>query len=282
MHYAKYHGLGNDYLMIRPEHVGPDPETILTGDVIARICRRRFGIGADGILLGPLPSTTCDFRLQIYNSDGTEAEKSGNGLRIFARFLADQGLVSEEPFRVETAGGVVTCEVQGELIRVEMGEVRFLSTDIPMTGPPRQALNETLLIEGETLTYCAATVGNPHCVVLRDDPSPEEARRFGPLIEHHPDFPRRTNVQFMTHIDRRNIRIEIWERGSGYTLASGSSSTASAAVARRLDLCDERITVHMPGGRLDLQFDDAFRATLIGPVSRVGSGDIDPGLISGS
>ena len=145
-----------------------------------------------------------------------------------------------EPFTVDTAGGLVTAQVaqDGRMVTVEMGRVSFDSREIPVAGPPREVLNETLLAGATELRYCAATLGNPHCVVLREQVSAEEAQRLGPLIERDARFPRRSNVQFMQVIDRSQVRIEIWERGAGYTLASGSSSCAAAAVAHRLGLCD--------------------------------------------
>jgi len=269
MRFARYHAIGNDYLVLRPDEIG-EP----TPNVIRLLCDRHAGVGSDGILIGPLNSRVCDFGLRIFNPDGSEAEKSGNGLRIFARWLRDEGLVADRPFTVETPGGVVTCTVAavGKLIQVEMGEVRFDSTVIPVTGTPREVLNESLEIGGDTLTFCAATVGNPHCVVLTDDPTPEIATRLGPGIEVDPRFPNRTNVQFMTVIDRENIRIEIWERGAGYTQASGSSSTAAAAVAYRLNLCGPAITVHMPGGCIDIRLRDGFLATMAGPVRKICTG----------
>lgn len=130
--------------------------------------------------------------------------------------------------------------------------------------------------EGTSFEFCAATIGNPHCIILSDNISPELARQYGPIIETHPLFPNRTNVQFLKVIDRRNIQIEIWERGAGYTLASGSSSTAAAAVAHKLGLCDSDITVHMPGGNLALSFSKDFIATMTGPVTRVCEGKMDP------
>lgn len=274
MKYAKYHGLGNDYLVIRPN----DFDGELEPEQIQRICHRNYGVGSDGILLGPLSSDTCDFRLRILNPDGSEAEKSGNGLRIFARFLYDQGLVHENQFTVETLGGTVTCCIRdgGKTVTVEMGKVSFLSTKIPVTGEAREVLREHMDIAGTTFEYCAATVGNPHCVILCDRPSPVLARQYGPLIETDSRFPHRTNVQFLEVLDRKNIRIEIWERGAGYTLASGSSSTAAAAVAYRLGLCDPAITVHMPGGNLEIRFSQDFAATMTGPVTRVCQGAIDP------
>lgn len=270
MNYAKYHALGNDYLVVRPEHLAGE----LTVETIVRICHRNYGLGSDGILLGPLESDSCDFGLRILNPDGSEAEKSGNGLRIFARFLWDEGLVKEAPFTVETLGGTVTCEVKdsGQSVRVEMGKVSFQSEEIPVTGAAREVLNEEFFIAGEKLIYCAATVGNPHCVVLVDHPTSELAHQLGPKLEVDSHFPARTNVQFMRVLDRNRIQIEIWERGAGYTLASGSSSTAAAAIAHRLGLCDPEITVVMPGGQLEISFDEKFAATMTGPVTKVSNG----------
>ena len=271
MKYSKYHAIGNDYIVIYPTEVRGD----LSPDVIRAICHRNYGIGSDGILLGPIESNTCDFGLRILNPDGSEAEKSGNGLRIFARFLWDQRLVIENTrFSVETLGGAVSCEVSsdGKRVIVEMGEVSFDSRVIPVAGKAREVLNEEIEIDGRVLRFCAATVGNPHCVVLSEHPTAEEAKFLGPLLEIDPRFPNRTNVQFMKVQDRSNIQIEIWERGAGYTLASGSSSTAAAAVAHRLGLCDQDILVHMPGGEIRIQFSKGFFATMTGPVTKVCEG----------
>jgi diaminopimelate epimerase len=273
MKYVKYHGLGNDYLVIRPADVVGDLEM----NQIKRICNRNYGVGSDGILLGPLDSDLSDFRLRILNPNGSEAEKSGNGLRIFSRYLYDQGLVHEDPFTIETLGGNVIGRVHdgGKAVTVEMGEVSFLSTLIPVTGEKREVLREHMDVAGTTFEYCAATVGNPHCIILSENISSELARQYGPLIEIDSRFPHRTNVQFMEILDRGNIRIEIWERGAGYTLASGSSSTAAAAVAYKLGFCDPVITVHMPGGELAIKFSKDFAATMTGPVIRICEGVMD-------
>jgi diaminopimelate epimerase len=273
MRFAKYHALGNDYLVIPPSEL----ETVLNREQIQRICHRNYGPGADGILLGPLPSETSAFKLRIFNPDGSEAEKSGNGLRIFARYLWEEGFVEGAPFTVETPGGAVTCQVEngGKTVTVEMGKVSFDGSRIPVRGETGEVLRRRMAVDGREFEYCAATVGNPHCIVLCDDPTPALARRYGPLIESDARFPNRTNVQFMQALDRCNIRIEIWERGAGYTLASGSSSTAAAATAHRLDLCDADITVHMPGGELGIQIMPDFSAILKGPVTRICTGNID-------
>jgi len=272
MKFHKYHGLGNDYVVI---DVADAPDG-LTGQQIRQICHRNYGVGSDGILYGPIDAAGCEFGVRIYNPDGSEAEKSGNGLRIFSRYLWDTGRVTEEPFAIWTEGGKVRSRVSdaGRSVTVDMGQVSFDSARIPVDGPPREVLNEEIEVDGEVLTFCAATVGNPHCVVLREDVSEADARRFGPHIEADARFPNKTNVQFMKVLDRSNVQIEIWERGAGYTLASGSSSSASAAVAMRLGLCDSPIAVHMPGGRLDIEIDEDYLITMSGPVAKVADGTL--------
>ncbi|HEY6167270.1 MAG TPA: diaminopimelate epimerase [Verrucomicrobiae bacterium] len=276
MKFWKYHALGNDYLVMTP-HEFPVPPTEAQ---IRAICHRNFGIGSDGILYGPLPSKKAPFGLRIFNPDGSEAEKSGNGLRIFSRFLYDQKHVGTDEFAIETPGGVVrsTVSAGGRLVRVEMGRVSFWSDAIPITGPRREVINEKIVVTQEGFTYCAATVGNPHCVIPVEKATPELAKQYGPHLETHPNFPRRTNVQFLQVLDRNNIRIEIWERGAGYTLASGSSSSASAAVARKLGLVDKSITVHMPGGEIQIELSDDYDVLMTGPVTRVGEGTLSAEL----
>ena len=272
MKFYKYHGLGNDYIVMNPAEIGQE----LSEDQIKLICHRNYGVGSDGILWGPLPTDECDFALRIFNPDGSEAEKSGNGLRIFSKYLWDHGLVQEEPFSISTLGGKVMSHVHpgGKMIDVEMGRVSFESEQIPVTGPSREVIDETIAVDGQDFRFCAATIGNPHCVLPLDEISEELARDVGPHIENDPRFPNRINVQFMKVLDRNNIQIEIWERGAGYTLASGSSSSAAAAVAHKLGLCDSQIAVHMPGGRLDISISTNFAITMQGPVTRVAEGTI--------
>jgi len=272
MKFSKYHALGNDYLVIDPQD-WPSPLTPLQ---IKLICHRNFGVGSDGILLGPLPSDQARFALRIFNPDGSEAEKSGNGLRIFSRYLWDRQRVKTEQFDIQTPGGLVTSRVLdgGKTVRVELGQVSFQSEKIPVTGPPREVINEKIAAGGRTFMFCAATIGNPHCVIPLPEISAEMAREYGPLLETDAHFPRRTNVQFLKVLDRKNIQIEIWERGAGYTLASGSSSSAAAAVAHKLGFCDPSITVHMPGGAISIEIGDGFSIMMTGPVAKVSEGTI--------
>jgi len=275
MKYEKYHALGNDYLVLDPQDAPALPDEA----AIVRICHRNFGLGSDGILYGPLPTEKADFGLRIMNPDGSEAEKSGNGLRIFARYLYDIGKVKNESFTVDTLGGVVTCTISegAESITVDMGSVHFGMGHIPVDGPEQadHNLGQKLTINGNSYTAYIADIGNPHCVIPLNDISKELACTDGAVIETHKMFPKRTNVQFLKGIDRNNIQIEIWERGAGYTLASGSSSSAAAAVAHRIGMVDENITVHMPGGKIGIEIGDDYAIRMTGPATHVATMHFD-------
>lgn len=271
--FVKYTALGNDYLVL--EGVAqPQPKSI------ERICNRRSGLGADGVLIPR--NIDGVFGVHIFNSDGSLAEMSGNGLRIFARYLWDQSAGSDAEFEIATETRISRCQVldDGAAVSVDMGHVRFNSAAIPMTGPPRDVLREQLQVDGRTLEISAANIGNPHCVLIQDSISPEETQRLGPILEEHRSFPNRVNVQFVRVIDHENLQIEIWERGSGYTLSSGSSSCAAAAVAHRLGHCGPSINIHMPGGRLRVEIDPDERVRLSGPVSRIASGILSPEFVT--
>lgn len=268
MKFTKHHALGNDYLVIDPN----DWDRELTVTDIKTLCDRHYGIGSDGVLYGPLPSEGCDVRLKIFNPDASEAEKSGNGLRIFARYLWDCGVVGDDCFSIETKGGdvVATVHDSGAQVSVEMGRVRFSNDN----AKPLDHTAETINVNNQVFQYYRANVGNPHCVIPIEALSPALAKEYGPCIEVDSRFENRTNVQFMKVLDRRAIQIEIWERGAGYTLASGSSSTAAAAVAYVLGWCDPMILVTMPGGVIEISFSDGLNATMKGPVCKIGEGHI--------
>ncbi|MBO7521040.1 MAG: diaminopimelate epimerase [Opitutales bacterium] len=280
MKFAKYHALGNDYLVLDPENCPACPQ----GADVIKICHRNFGLGSDGILFGPEKSEKADFKLRILNPDASEAEKSGNGLRIFSRYLFDTKRVAENSeFSVETLGGIVRCKVLrgGDFVVVEMGKVSFDAKKIPVLQTDGEVVNKTLEIAGKKYKYCAATIGNPHCVLPLESVSKDIACSLGPAIENMTElFPNRTNVQFLQAIDRKNIKIEIWERGAGYTLASGSSSSAAAAVARKLGLVDSEITVHCPGGDIFIQIAPDYSITMGGAVVKVGEYEMSPGVLN--
>jgi len=272
MHFSKYHALGNDYIVVNPENI----QRKLTPPLIRKLCHRHYGIGSDGLLLGPLESSECHFGLRLFNPDGSEFEKSGNGLHIFARYLWDRGLVEDKPVSILTLGGKVIAQVRpgGENVILDLGQISFHSHRIPVSGPPREVINEKMEIQGRTFRFSAATIGNPHCVLIQDEISAEETLKWGPLIEKEERFPHRTNVQFVQILDCDRIRIEIWERSAGYTLASGTSSSAAAATAYRLGLCNSQITVEMPGGRIEVTIAKDWAVTIKGDVQKVCEGDV--------
>lgn len=267
--FHKYHGLGNDYLVIDPA-LAPFR---VTPETVQAICSRTHGVGSDGILFGPLGGEG-GLDLRIFNPDGSEAEKSGNGLRIFAWYLYERGLVGREEFRIVVKGGSATAAVEDSerrVIRIDMGVPDFDARAQGLRTGDSEIVGREMNFQRHFLNVTCVSMGNPHCVVLSNRASSEDARRLGPLLEADSLFPNRTNVQFLEILSRSEIRIEIWERGAGYTLASGSSSCAAAAAARRLGLVGDDITVHMPGGTLDVKFRNE-RALLTGPVEPVFEG----------
>ena len=267
--YIKYHALGNDYIVIDPNKT----KLSLTKKNIQLICHRHFGLGADGVLYGP------DFddgiiKLRFFNPDGSEAEKSGNGILIFSKYLFDQGYIRKS-CTLDTLGGevlVVILDDNGDLINADMGGVTFCSESIPLAGPSREVIDEVLELDNRSLRITCLSIGNPHCVVLTNMLSEELAKKLGPVIEKHPMFPNRINVQFLKILDRKNIKIEIWERGANYILASGSSSCAAASTAFKLGLVDNQIKVHMPGGVIYIDIKHDGNVHMTGKVSRLASG----------
>ena len=266
LRFWKYHGLGNDYLVIDPNVHAVD----LKPEKIRLICDRNFGVGSDGILYGPLDGD--ELRVRIFNPDGSEAEKSGNGLRIFARYLFEKGYVQDRNFAINTLGGVVQAHIIDEsanLIQIEMGTVTFTSTEIPVGGNDRQVVDEPLEIGGEQYKVTCLSIGNPHCVIPTEEVHEQKAREIGPLVENHPMFPNRINMQLLKVLDRTNIEIRIWERGAGYTLASGSSACAAAAAAHKLGLVETKVNVKMPGGTLLVEIGEDWTIQMTGPVEAV-------------
>jgi diaminopimelate epimerase len=277
--FVKGHGLGNDYLVLRAADL---PGGTLTPAAAVALCDRHRGVGGDGVLLH-VPSDRADAGLRIFNPDGSEAEKSGNGLRIFAKYLWDHGHVRRPAFTVETPGGVVTCECAVEdgrvdVVTVEMGHATFAAGAIPIAGVDGDAVDVPLVLAtGAALRVTAVSVGNPHCVVFVDEPSEDCCRTLGPLLERHAAFPRRTNVQLARARDRATLDVQVWERGAGYTLASGSSACAVAAAAVRTGRAEAGpIRVDMPGGSLVVHVRGDWSLRLEGPVALTYMGMLAP------
>jgi diaminopimelate epimerase len=279
--FVKSHGLGNDYFVLNEAELSFN----LNEKNIRLLCDVHYGIGSDGILL-KVPSSKADFGLKIYNPDGSEAEKSGNGLRIFAKYLYDYGHTSGKIFTIETLGGVVTAEVAKETngkanqVKVDMGKAIFGSHKVPVMCDGSECFDHPLNIIDETYLINCVSVGNPHCVILTDKLLKAEILKHGSEIENHPMFPNRINVQFAKVIARNEVEILIWERGAGYTLASGSSSCAVAAVMVKKDLTDRKLTVKMPGGTLQIEIDEAWNIRMEGEVKEIATGYLSDELIA--
>ena len=279
--FVKSHGLGNEYIVFDMDAIDFD---LTTGRII-QLCNIHYGIGSDRILL-KVPAGKADFGLKILNPDGSEAEKSGNGLRIFAKFLYDYGYTDQLQFTIDTLGGLVTAHilecVKGKafMIRVDIGRANFRSLEIPVTFPKAECFGEPIAIDGEILNVHCVSVGNPHCVVLREKLDETEIRRLGPLIENHPMFPNRINVQFVKVVSRELVDALIWERGAGFTQASGSSSSAIGAVLVKKGLIDRKISVRMPGGTLQIEVDESWNICLTGEVREIASGKLSRELFA--
>ena len=279
--FVKSHGLGNDYLVL----AATDLDFPLVADTIRRLCHRSLGVGADGILVQGA-AARADFGVRIFNPDGSEAEKSGNGLRIFAKYAYEHAGASGARFSVETVGGVIGCAcevVAGRVVSVtvEIGCASFQACDVPMSGTEGEAVGVPLQVDDRVVAITALSLGNPHCVLFPDRLDEAEARSLGPRLEHHPAFPRRTNVQFARVETRSRVELLIWERGAGFTLASGSSACAAAAAAVKLGLADPgRLTVAMPGGTLAVEVRPDWSLSLSGPVEEVATGTLSPDLVA--
>jgi diaminopimelate epimerase len=279
--FVKSHALGNDYIVLDAARLSRP----LTPAAVRRICDIHYGIGSDGILL-LTPGAEAEFGVRIFNPDGGEAEKSGNGLRILAKFLYDHGYTEKSEFRVSTPGGRVRARLDladGRVaaITADMGRATFVSAEIPVAGPRREVVRETLEVADRRLTVTAVSVGNPHCVIFTDSLDEKEVRRLGPVIEHHPSFPNRINVQFAKVLGRDRVSILIWERGAGYTLASGTSSCAVAAASVKNGLTGHQVTIESPGGELSVSVAETWDLTLTGPASEICEGTLSQDLLRG-
>lgn len=277
------HGLGNDYIVVDPKALAFK----LTPKNIQLVCNRHWGLGSDGIL-ALVPSKKADFGLRIFNPDGSEAEKSGNGLRIFARYLHATGKTKKRRFTVETKGGLVTIVLHmdrhrdASAVTVEMGQATFKPAALPCTLGIDELIQQPINAAGHSLQFTGVSVGNPHCVVFKqagESWSHEDLLSLGPALEHHELFPKRTNVQLAVPTGPREIFILIWERGAGETQASGSSSCAAASAAVRLGLVQSPVTVKMPGGTLTIEVASDFTLTMKGPVAEVARGVLSPSFV---
>ena len=283
-HFFKGHGLGNDYIALDPAKLSFK----LTPRIIRTLCDRNWGIGSDGIL-ALTPSKKANFGLRIFNPDGSEAEKSGNGLRIFGCYLYHTKYTRKKHFTVETKGGLV--EIHLELndhgfvdgATVDMGRAVFQPIALPCTLRVPELIQQPVKAAEQSLRFTGVSVGNPHCVVYKKREEQrwtrEDLLEIGPELENHTIFPKRINVQLAVPIGPKSISILIWERGAGETQASGSSACAAACAGVRLGLVKSPVRVKAPGGSLDITVDPQYNMTMKGPVMEVARGEISPAFI---
>ncbi|MFP8880619.1 MAG: diaminopimelate epimerase [Myxococcota bacterium] len=287
--FFKGHGLGNDYVAVDPAEL----EFRLTPARIRELCDRNRGVGSDG-LLALCSSRRADFGVRIFNPDGSEAERSGNGLRIFARFLYTTRRTRQTAFRVETRAGVVGIRLildqygDASSVAVEMGPASFRPDRLPCSLRGAELVDRPIRVAGRTLQFTGVSVGNPHCVLFRDRGaswSVAEVRELGPRLENHRIFPNRCNVQFAVPTGRQSLFIRIWERGAGETAASGTSACAVACAAVRRGIAASPVTIRSPGGALLVRVGgrdtDPFDLTLEGPAAEVMRGKLSPAFVRG-
>ncbi len=267
MVFEKVHGLGNDFILFEDDGKNRDWNALA-----AKLCERRLSVGADGILV-VLPSSTADIRMRIINADGSEAEMCGNGIRCFAEYVYERGIVAKQELAVETLAGIMKPKliVEGGVVTgvcVDMGCPAFDRASIPMQGEG-EAADVEIEAAGQKLTVTSLLMGVPHTVVLADETDEETAVRLGPAIEKHSMYPRKTNVNFVQVIDRDNIRVLTWERGAALTLACGTGACASVVALARKGLINRRAAVHLKAGKLIIDYLDDGRVLMTGPAQRV-------------
>jgi diaminopimelate epimerase len=275
MRVTKMHGLGNDYIYHRPV------EERDWADLSRRVSDRHFGLGADGLILA-LPSDRADLRMRIFNADGSEAEMCGNGIRCLARYAVEEGMVAQDAqsITIETGAGILALELFREngivaRARVEMGPPNFDPASLPANvegaGP---VVDLPLTVDGVELKLTLVSMGNPHAIhYVESGIETFPLERLGPLVEHHPIFPRRVNFQVVQVIDRGHVRHRVWERGAGVTLASGTSASAVCAASRLRGFTGDRIVDSLPGGDLVLEWDGKGSVFMTGPATRVYDGE---------
>ena len=274
LRFSKMHGLGNDFVVID----GVRQQVTLDAATVRRLADRHTGIGCDQLLLvEPPPDASVDFRYRIFNADGGEVEQCGNGARCFARFVRDQGLCDKAALRVATQAGVLALrhEADGQ-VTVDMGVPEFEPARIPFTAAAR-ATTYRLDTELGEVSFGAVALGNPHAVLRVDDPDHAPVATLGPLLESHPDFPRRVNVGFLGVVDRGHVRLRVFERGVGETRACGSGACAAVVVGRQQGLLDARVAVDLAGGRLVISWlGEGEPVLMTGPATHVFEGEIEP------
>ena len=262
--FEKWQGCGNDFIIINSIQT----EKIDTAEKIQKLCDRHFGIGADGVIY-VLPSEVADVRMRIFNADGSEAEMCGNGIRCFTKFLLGE---KSDALQVETGAGVLIVQLENNLVTVDMGEPVLDAKKIPVTFNKEKVIAEPLEVDGETFKITCVSMGNPHCVIFVDDLSKINLEQLGKKFEHNKIFPRRTNTEFVKVLSRTELRMRVWERGSGITLACGTGTCATVVAANLNGLSEKSATVHLDGGDLQIEWGADNHIYMTGAAEKVFTG----------
>ncbi len=277
MKFTKMHGAGNDYVYVNCfEEQVADPAS-----VAIKVSNRNFGIGSDGLIL-IMPSDKADLRMRMFNSDGSESEMCGNGIRCVAKYAYDHGIVSKCKITAETGAGILTLQLfpnsanKIERVQVNMGPPRLSRAEIPMNGDPAdKVVAEELTVLDKTFKITCVSMGNPHCIIYVDDVDNFPVTTYGPLIENHVLFPRRTNVEFIQIISPTEVKQRTWERGAGETLACGTGASAVCVAGVLNGLTERKILNHLAGGDLELEWIEAGPVFMTGPATEVFTGEIE-------
>jgi diaminopimelate epimerase len=275
--FSKYHGLGNDFILIDNRH---NIEPIATPEQAIQMCDRHFGIGGDGVIFALPGQEGTDYTMRIYNSDGSEPEMCGNGIRCLAKFIADREGINEvnKTYRIQTLAGVISPQIQAQgLVKVDMGEPLLAAAEIPtnLGKPEDKAIDLPLEVAGQTWSVTCVSMGNPHCITFVDDSDTIPVAEIGPQFEHHPVFPQRTNTEFIQVVRSDYLKMRVWERGAGITLACGTGACASVVAGVLNGKCDRTCTVELPGGCLSIEWSATNnRVYMTGPAKQVFTGAI--------
>jgi len=272
------HGIGNDFVIVNSLAEVPDESAL--PDLSRKLCDRKFGVGGDGLIL-VLPSRVADFKMRMFNPDGSEAEMCGNGIRCFAKYVYDRKMIPEPQVKVDTLAGVkvlklLTRSGKVEQVRVDMGTPRLLRSEIPMRGDDNgKVILEGLKCEGRRFEITAVNMGNPHVVIFEENVDSLPIAKFGPAIENHKSFPQRTNVHFVQVCNPGEIIARTWERGAGETLACGTGACACAVASVLTGKTNRSVDVHLPGGDLRVEWTGDNRVMMTGAAEEVFEGTID-------
>jgi len=272
--FTKYHGLGNDFILIDNR---TEEQPTITSEQAVQLCDRHFGIGADGVIFALPGQDGTDYTMRIFNSDGSEPEMCGNGIRCLAHFLSElEGTSAKTEYRIYTLAGVMLLKLEGDGIKVDMGVPQLMATQIPTTlaSADEKVVNAPLDVAGQTWNVTCVSMGNPHCITFVEDAAAINLETLGPQFEHHAAFPQRTNTEFIQVVRPDYLKMRVWERGAGATLACGTGACATVVAGVLTGKSDRKSTVELPGGCLEIEWAENQRVYMTGPAKKVFTGKV--------